>query len=182
MTAKRVVLLNGPIGAGKTTLGRAAARILGGRFIDGDDYADHSRPWFCSLRRTTDAIVETALRALREAAPVVIVAYPLNRATWFYICRGLHDAGVATGVISLRASYERIIGGPRGRAFTDAERERIRVMLAEGYAERPFSDLIFDTDLVDFDTTAIQLAAAIQGLQLSIAAPGLAPHSVQDPS
>jgi shikimate kinase len=36
---------SGPIGAGKTTLGRAVANRLDAAFIEGDDYADHTKPW-----------------------------------------------------------------------------------------------------------------------------------------
>lgn len=36
---------SGPIGAGKTTLGRAVANRLDAAFVEGDDYADHTKPW-----------------------------------------------------------------------------------------------------------------------------------------
>jgi hypothetical protein len=134
------------------------------------------------LRQTTAGIVAGVLAALRDGASIVVVAYPLNRVSWFYVCRRLRDAGVASAVISLRASYAAIVDAGRRRHFSDAERQRIQVMLAEGYAERPFSDLIFDTDKSDFETTATDLVAAIRTLQLSMAAPGLAPHSAQEPS
>jgi len=36
---------SGQIGAEKTTLGRAVATRLDAAFIEGDDYADHTKPW-----------------------------------------------------------------------------------------------------------------------------------------
>jgi tRNA A37 threonylcarbamoyladenosine biosynthesis protein TsaE len=38
------VFLMGTIGAGKTTLGRALARELGGGHVEGDDYQQPSKP------------------------------------------------------------------------------------------------------------------------------------------
>jgi shikimate kinase len=39
------IFLNGPIGVGKTRLGRALAARLGGAFIDSDDLRDYSKSW-----------------------------------------------------------------------------------------------------------------------------------------
>ena len=161
--SKHVVFLNGPIGAGKTTLGRAAAERLGGRFLDGDDFADPDRPWYASLPRTVTGIYGAVLQT-PETVPVTVVAYPLNCVTWIYFRRRLAEAGKAVIFISLRASYEAILDPRRGRLFDADERERIGVMLAEGYAERPFSDLILDTDRDGFEATAVRLAAAIRSL------------------
>lgn len=68
-----VIFLDGPIGVGKTSLGRAAAMSLNLGFIDGDD---HSAPghWLRSILRTSHKIVAASLDALRDR-PAVIVAY-----------------------------------------------------------------------------------------------------------
>ena len=39
---KHAIFLSGPIGTGKTSLGRMLAEKLGGAFIDGDDHSDAS--------------------------------------------------------------------------------------------------------------------------------------------
>ncbi|SDN69293.1 hypothetical protein SAMN05216360_110159 [Methylobacterium phyllostachyos] len=58
-----------------------------------------------------------------------------------------------TVFISLRAAYSSIVDPKRGRTFSNEERARIQVMIAEGYGARPFSDLIIDTDLGSFSET-----------------------------
>lgn len=55
--SKCAVFLNGPVGSGKTSLGRAIAACNGAAFIDGDDLSDPNRPWFCSILQTSRAIV-----------------------------------------------------------------------------------------------------------------------------
>nr|WP_314072663.1 shikimate kinase [uncultured Roseococcus sp.] len=157
---KHVVFLSGPIGTGKTTLGQALAEQLQGHFIDGDDHADPSRPWYCSILQTSRAIIRTGLERLEER-PLLVVAYPLGCANWIYFRRKFGDAGIQPHFVSLRASYASIISDRRGRAFDEDERWRIRVMIAEGYGERPFSDLILDTDKADFAATLEELRIAI---------------------
>ena len=55
---KHVVLLNEPIGSGKTTVGLALASRLEGKFIDSDDLSDHNKPWYSSIRRTNSSVVQ----------------------------------------------------------------------------------------------------------------------------
>ncbi|MGO4665026.1 hypothetical protein [Bosea sp. 2RAB26] len=150
------IFLSGPIGAGKTTLGKGLAAELGGGFIDGDDHSDPDLPWYGSILQTSRSVVRTGLTIL-AVQPVVVIAYPLGCSTWIFYRRHFTDAGVRPLFISLRASYAGITSAARGRAFDEEERERIRVMLHEGYAERPFSDLIIDTDLLPFEATLQQL-------------------------
>lgn len=80
------VFLNGPIGAGKTTLGRGLAVALGGGFVDGDDHANPDLPWYGSILQTSRAIVRIGTQAASERG-VVVVAYPLNCLNWIYFRR-----------------------------------------------------------------------------------------------
>lgn len=153
---KHAIFLTGPVGAGKTTLGRALAERLAVGFIDGDDFSISGQPWYCSILRTSRAIVQAGLATLGDRNAVVI-AYPLDCITWIYFRRKFTDAGVVPLFITLRAAYSSIIDERRGRAFSNAERDRIRVMIAEGYGEPPFSDLVLDTDRAGFAATLARL-------------------------
>jgi hypothetical protein len=161
--AKHAIFLDGPIGAGKTTLGRALAERLAGGFIDGDDVSDPSRPWYCSILRTSQSIVRTGA-AMLDDVDVVVIAYPLGCVNWIYFRRKFGDAGVRPIFVSLRASYSSIIDRRRGRAFTDEDHDRIQVMIAEGFGARAFSDLVLDSDKADFLATLAELESETRRL------------------
>ena len=161
--AKHAIFLSGPIGAGKTTLGGALAERLAGGFIDGDDFSDPGRPWYCSILRTSQSIVRTGGAMLRDA-DVVVIAYPLGCVNWIYFKRKFGDAGVRPIFVSLRACYSSITDPKRGRAFTDAEQDRIRVMIAEGSGARTFSDFVVDTDKAGFLATLAELESETRRL------------------
>jgi len=150
------IFLNGPVGAGKTTLGRALAERLAGGFIDGDDLSDPDRPWYCSILQTSRGIVQSSLEVLQHT-PTVVIAYPLSCINWIYFRRTFENAGVKPLFVTLRASFASIVDVGRGRAFSSDERGRIQVMIAEGYGSRSFSDLILDTDNDDFAGTLARL-------------------------
>jgi len=160
MTPRVAIFLNGPIGAGKSTLGRDLAASLGGGFIDGDDHSDPDRAWYASILRTSRSVLATGLSIL-ETQPCVVIAYPLDRLTWVYYRRRFGDLGVRTVFVSLRASYEAITADDRGRRFSAEEHARIREMIAQGYGERPFSDVIIDTDAQSFEGTVALLRTAV---------------------
>jgi len=164
---KHAIFLTGPVGVGKTTLGRPLATMLGGRFIDGDDHSDLGKPWYCSSLRTGAAIVRTGL-SLLDDAPAVVVAQPLTCTTWIYFRRKFGDAGVRALFIGLRASLVSILDEGRGRRFDVAERARIRTMIAEGYGESPFVDFVLDTDKDSFADTLTQLTAETRRLMQQV--------------
>jgi hypothetical protein len=160
---KRAVFLNGPIGSGKTTLGRALAHALGGTFLDGDAYADPDRPWYASILRTSRAVVRVSLTAL-DKHPFVVIAYPLACSTWLFYRRHLAEAGVHSFFIGLSDSYEAITAESRGRRFSNAEKARIKVMIREGYGRQAFNDLIIDTSKQSFPETVARLASEVTRL------------------
>jgi len=161
--AKHAIFLSGPIGAGKTTLGRALAEQLEGGFLDGDDFSDPDRPWYSSILQTSRRIVGSGVNATEQKG-LVVIAYPLGCVNWVYFRRAFGDKAVKPLFVSLRASYASIIGHERGRSFSHEERERIKTMIAEGYGERPFSDLIIDTDREDFAATLARLEGGVRRL------------------
>ena len=158
---KSVIFLSGPIGAGKTTLGRALGERIGGAFIDGDDHSDPEHPWYCSILRTSAAIVRTGL-AMLDGKPALVIAYPLDCIAWIYFRRKFEAAGIAPLFVSLQASFAAITSQERGRSFSSEEKERIQAMIAEGYGARPFSDLVVNTDGPTFAAILAQLEAGIR--------------------
>lgn len=173
MNDKRyAIFLSGPVGVGKTTLGRGLAGRLTAGFIDGDDLSAPGRPWYCSIHTTSKAIVREGLASLRQT-PAVVIAYPLGCVNWIYYRRHFAEAGVRPYFVSLRASYPSIVAADRHRTFSEQEHRRIKVMIDEGYGERRFSDLVFDTDRQDFTTTLNQLEQSIRAGLLLTGNPGL---------
>jgi hypothetical protein len=158
-----VILLNGPIGVGKTTLGRALAEQLDGAFIDSDDLRDRSRTWLGEVLRGARRLVAAGMAAL-ETAPVLVVAKPLRCQDWLYLKGAFAARGVPAWCVTLTADAERILDPARWRRFSEGERARIAEMLAQGYGARRFSDLIVATDAAGFAETAARLAASCREL------------------
>ena len=135
-----VVVLNGPINAGKTTVGKAlAAAIDGAVFIDGDD---NGLPDGAPL----DVIIEASLRRLSSEiaanpAGVLVFAYPLRAADHARLKTAAEAAGRHLWTVTLAPPIEVVLGDRGDRRLDDGERGRIREMYAEGYHDRVFSDL-----------------------------------------
>lgn len=71
-----VIILNGPINAGKTTTGRALAAMLPGyRFIEGDDHgATNETPFEVMLEMAFSRLE----RVIADAETDLVIAYPLR--------------------------------------------------------------------------------------------------------
>lgn len=155
---KTVFMLDGPIGVGKTSLGRAAAPGLAFGFIDGDD---HSAPghWLRSILRTSRTIValcETTLRS-RDG---VIVSYPLRCTDWVFFSQTFGRMGIACHCIGLTATPDAILA--RERKLDAHEITRSREMMAQGYGQREFSSAHLCTDEAPFDETHRRLELVIR--------------------
>jgi hypothetical protein len=155
------IFLMGTIGAGKSTLGRALARELGGKHVEGDDYHRPPKPWFATSLSTCRDVLSAVLAVAAEGRTVV-VSYPLRCREWIFYRRRLAEAGIGSLFVSLVAAEEALLAPDRGRAFTAAEQRRIREMLAEGYGARFFSDLVIRTDRGNVDDSLARLVAGLE--------------------
>lgn len=152
-----VIHLNGPINSGKTTIGLALARVLpDARFIDGDDHdapddAPFDVQWAIALERLVTQITDARERHL-------VIAYPIGEAE-FARLRAACDARNARLFVVTLAPPEHVAASDRGsRALTDWERSRIAEMYREGYASRPFSQMVIDTSDATPDACATRIA------------------------
>lgn len=157
---KHAFLLDGPIGSGKTTLGRQTAARLGFAFIDGDDYSAPG-PWLRSILTTSRAIAAAGIAALGPSRGVVI-AYPIRCKDWIFYRETFARAGVACHCIGLTADIHHISG--RARQLSSNELARSVEMIKEGYGRRSFSSVIIRTDTAGFEETCQQLVIEMRHL------------------
>ncbi|HWK43246.1 MAG TPA: AAA family ATPase [Stellaceae bacterium] len=151
-----VIFLNGPIGVGKTTLGQGLAERLDAAFIDSDDLRNHSKTWVEEVLSGSKALVRVSMAALSHR-PILVVAKPLRHRDWAFLRAKFQAEGVAALCVTLTAPRDTILDARRGRDFTPGERARIVEMIAQGYGERPFSDLVLATDRAGFAETVTVL-------------------------
>src|SRR3954447_11097756 len=160
---RSVIILNGSIGVGKTTLGRALARELGGTFVDSDDLRDPVKRWVEEVLSLTNALVRAGMAALAGRS-ILVIAVPLRARDWALLWARFHAEWVAAFCVTLAADEGAILDPARGRAFSAAERCRIAEMIAQGYAARPFSDLVVRTDCGGFAETLGRLRDGCRAL------------------
>jgi len=158
-----IIFINGPIGVGKTTLGRGVAEKLGGIFIDSDDIRDPLKTWLAEILSGSRRLVQACTTALFDTS-LVIVAMPLRKREWIFLRAMLQTENITVFCITLAASRDSILAENRGRIFSSDERDRIEEMLFQGYAKRPFSDLIIRTDKLSFTDTLKELERACRTL------------------
>lgn len=155
-----VVAFEGPVGVGKTTLGRVVSARLKTGFIDGDDYSVPGL-WLRSILQTSRRIV-TACEDQLDSFPAVIMAYPLRCTNWIFYRETFRRRGIVFYCISLTADLAHISN--RERILASDEVARTSQMLAQGYGRRPFSDLVVRTDEVGFELTCDRLVKEVGNL------------------
>ncbi|WP_193336814.1 shikimate kinase [Devosia beringensis] len=156
----QILVLNGPINAGKTTTGRALAALLpDALFIDGDDHeAADDAPLEQRIEASFAHIEQLIATTL---AGFIVVAVPLRDVDY----RRLLVAGAARGavlrVVTLAPPPAIAFSNRGNRPLSSGEVERARQMHEEGYADRPFSDLIV-TDMAGAQATAAEIARSFK--------------------
>jgi len=155
------IFLMGAIGAGKTTLGRALAREIGGGHVEGDDFQQPPKPWFATSLSTSRGVLRAVLAIVGEGRPAV-VSYPLRCREWIFYRRRLAEAGVRSAFVSLDAAEEALLAPTRGREFTDEESRRIREMLEQGYGKRRFADFVVRTDRACVEDALAKLLSCLR--------------------
>lgn len=154
------MFFEGPVGVGKTTLGREVASRLGYGFVDGDDYSAKGA-WLRSILTTSRRIAKACQDQL-ETHPVVIVAYPLRCTNWVFYRETFKRHGIALHCIGLSADVDHI--ARRERDLSKDEITRSAEMIAQGYGKRPFSDLTIRTDECGFEDTRDRLMDEVRDL------------------
>lgn len=157
---RAVVLLDGPIGVGKTTLGKTVAAGMGLGFIDGDDCSTTGH-WLRSALTTSRRIVAASENALNEQA-AVLVSYPLRCKEWVFLSQTFERKGFACNCICLTADVAAI--SARERKLNSAEIARSAEMISQGYGSRPFATARLRTDEHSFSETCRLLEGLIGGV------------------
>ncbi|MEM1159562.1 MAG: hypothetical protein AAGJ28_01395 [Pseudomonadota bacterium] len=163
MLARFVVLLDGTIGVGKSTMGRQLAIRFRGTFLDGDDYKVKGKPWYCSSLTTCRSLRDASSAAL-EKAPVVFIARPMRCLDWLYFSRHFERKAIRVFSIGLQASLENITDDGRGRAFSQRELDRMAEMIRQNYGARPYSEFHVRTDQMSVSATVDILEEGIRRL------------------
>jgi chloramphenicol 3-O-phosphotransferase len=138
-----VIHLNGPVNSGKSSVGTVLATLAGGAFVEGDD---HGAPDDAPLGfRIGAALDRIATLITGSTAEVLVVAYPLDDAAFRRLRTAATARGAAFRVVTLAPPLAVALADRGGRRLSAWERGRIAAMYAEGYASRPFSDLVLNT-------------------------------------
>ncbi|WP_370675540.1 shikimate kinase [Pleomorphomonas sp. PLEO] len=138
---RTIIVVSGPINAGKTTIGRALAKAIDGAvFIDGDDHdAPEDAPLAlrieAGLQRLSDEIAGNTARWL-------VIAYPLRNEDHERLLDVAQTRDARLLTVTLAPPLEVCLSDRGSRVLDDGERARICEMYTEGYHQRAFSDLV----------------------------------------
>ncbi|MGV8853829.1 MAG: shikimate kinase [Devosia sp.] len=158
-----VVVLTGAINAGKTTTGRALAKILPDAvFFDGDD---HDAPDDASLEARIEASFVRLVQLIEAATSrVVVIAVPLRGDDFLRLRAACSDRQADLRVVTLAPPLAIALSNRGDRHLRPHEIVRARQMLAEGYADRDFSDFTI-ADVTNAEDTARRIC---RHLELSV--------------
>lgn len=150
---KNIIILNGPINSGKSTIGRKLADILPDTiFIEGDDLVKRDGTLEQWIPLVLQAIVKEYAQATNH---IIFAAFPLRQKDWEYLCQHL-NANVMC--ITLSPPLDVALSQRGSRKLTPWEKNRIQEMYREGYQSQSFSSLIYYNESGDADETARYIA------------------------
>jgi len=136
-----VLVLNGPINAGKTTTGRAlAAMLTDAHFIDGDDHEAADDAPLTERIAASFARIERMIGTVE--ASVLVIACPLRDEDVERLGAACLRRAAELRVVTLAPPIEIALSNRGSRQLRPDEVSRSRQMYAEGYATRAFSDLV----------------------------------------
>jgi AAA domain len=147
------LMLTGPIGVGKSTLGRRLADSLAGQFVESDDFRRTGLHWTSSILTTSRHLLSAIVKGA-ATFDVVVIANPMRHREYCYFAASLERRGIRFAVIGLDAGPDAICRPSRGRVFSGAERARIREMISDGYGQRPFCSAVLRTDVAGLEQTS----------------------------
>lgn len=173
MKSGQSIFLVGPMGVGKTTIGRQLANLFGYEFVDSDREIEQrtgaSIPWIFDMegeegfRRREQAVIDelTARAGVVLATGGGAVIKPENRAC-------LQQRGI---VVYLKAGLEELLARTRNDKNrpllqTDDPRARLQTLIEQRepwYLE--IADIVFDTQYQNIKTTAKILQKQLQALE-----------------
>lgn len=147
-----VICLNGPINAGKSTIGRVLAGMLpDAEFIEGDDHGIPEGVPFEEMIEQATAWLAGLIGEKQRA--FLVIAYPLRPEDFILLREASTKRGARLFVVTLAPPMKLVLKDRGERKLDDEERARIREMYEEGYAARNFSDMIV-TDIESPDAMA----------------------------
>ena len=156
----QIIVLNGPINAGKSTTGRALARLVAdASFVDGDD---HDAPDDAPLAvRISASMAHIESHIIAAEGVALFVAVPLRDEDYRRLKDKAESVGAQLRVVTLNPPADVAFADRGGRQLSPDEIARAREMYAEGYASRPFSALVV-TDMQGPEATARAIARDLQ--------------------
>lgn len=154
-----VICLNGPINAGKSTIGAILAAMLpDAEFIEGDDHGIPEDVPFAEMIEQATAWLAGLIGAKQRS--FLVIAYPLRPEDFVLLKEAAQKRGARLFVVTLAPSMELVLQDRGERKLEEEERARIREMYDEGYASRDFSDMIV-TDVESPEVMARRIAADV---------------------
>ncbi|MGO4129341.1 hypothetical protein AB4Z01_33430 [Inquilinus sp. YAF38] len=157
--AMDIICINGPINAGKSTVGRRLAGLLPGTaFVDGDD---HDAPDGAGLNTRIAAGLARIEALIAAAKNDLVIAHPLRPQDHARLAVAAGRCGARLFVVTLAPPIDVALADRGSRTLSAAERARIVEMYAEGYAGPAFSDLVLDNSAQTPDQAAAAIAEAL---------------------